>query len=102
MVDEAADAEEVVRLAQPLQPNVLLMDIRRHGTDTFDATASCPTCLDKESHQRVGYQRNTYPDAAVKCGVDTFLPTGAEISEPLSVIGWRGRPCVIASNVQGA
>ena len=88
MVDEAADGEEVVRLAQQLKPDVLLMDIRRHGTDTFDATASWRTCLDKESHQRVGYQRNAYPNAAVDCGVDTFLPQRAEISEPLSVIGW--------------
>jgi len=102
VVDEAAGGEEVVRLAQQLKPDVRLRDIRQHGTATLTATASWPTCLDQESHQRVGYQRNTYPDAAVKCGVDTFLPTGAEISEPLSVIGWRGRPCVIASNVQGA
>ena len=87
VVDEAAGGEEVVRLAQQLRPDVLLMDVRRHGTDTFDATASWPTFLDQESHQRVGHQRNTYPNAAVKCGVDTFLPKGAEISEPLSAIG---------------
>ena len=85
--DKAADGEEVVRLAQQLRPDVLLMDVRRHGTDTFDATASWPTFLDQESHQRVGHQRNTYPNAAAKCGVDTFLPQGAEISEPLSAIG---------------
>ena len=87
VVDKAADGEEVVRLAQQLRPDVLLMDVRRHGTDTFDATASWPTFLDQESHQRVGHQRNTYPNAAAECGVDTFLPQGAEISEPLSAIG---------------
>ena len=87
VVDEAADVEEVVRLAQRLKPDVLLMDIRRHGTDTFYATASWPTYLDKEGHQRVGHQRNTYPNAAAKCGVDTLLPQVAEASEPLSAIG---------------
>ena len=87
VVDKAADGEEVVRLAQQLRPDVLLMDVRRHGTDTFDATASWPTFLDQESHQRVGHQRNTYPNAAAKCGVDTLLPQVAEASEPLSAIG---------------
>ena len=86
VVDEAADVEEVVRLAQQLRPDVLLMDIRRHGTDTFDATASWPTCQDKEGHQGVSYRRNPYPNAAAKCGVDTLLPQVAEASEPLSAI----------------
>ena len=85
--DKAADGEEVVRLAQQLRPDVLLMDVRRHGTDTFDATASWPTFLDQESHQRVGHQRNTYPNAAAKCGGDTLLPLVAEASEPFSAIG---------------
>src|SRR5437899_9387313 len=38
VVGEAADGEEVVRVAHQLQPDVVLVDIDLRGTDAFDAT----------------------------------------------------------------
>jgi len=86
---EAADAEEVVRLARQLKPDVVLMDIDLHGTDAFDATSHIKAHVPETKVIMVSViNGETYRKAAAKCGADAFLPKSAQISELLSVIGW--------------
>ena len=78
---EAADAEEVVRLARQLKPDVVLMDIDLHGTDAFDGTSHIKAHVPETKVIMVSViNGETYRKAAAKCGAD--------VSELLSVIGW--------------
>ena len=78
MAGEAADAEEVVRLARQLKPDVVLMDIDLHGTD---ATSHIKAHVPETKVIMVSViNGETYRKAAAKCGAD--------VSELLSVIGW--------------
>ena len=89
VVAEAADGEEAVRLAQELNPDLILMDIDMPRLDGLQATRRL------KAHQ-VGIQTRvlvfcllggqTYRDAAVKYGADAFLPKDAPISQILSTI----------------
>jgi len=84
---EAADAEEVVRLARQLKPDVVLMDIDLHGTD---ATSHIKAHVPETKVIMVSViNGETYRKAAAKCGADAFLTKSAQISELLSVIGWE-------------
>jgi len=93
VVGEAADGEEVIRLAHRLKPDVVLMDIDLQGIDAFDATQYIKTRLPATKVIMLSVlEGETYRKAAAKYGADAFLPKGAEISELLSVIGGGARP----------
>ena len=93
VVGEAADGEEVIRLAHRLKPDVVLMDIDLQGTDAFDATQYIKTRLPGTKVIMLSVlEGETYRKAAAKYGADAFLPKSAEISELLSVIGGGARP----------
>ncbi len=89
VVGEAADREEVVRLAHQLKPDVVLMDINLQGTDAFDVTWRIKARLPETKVIMLSVlDGETYRKAAAKCGADAFLFKSAEISELLSVIRW--------------
>src|SRR5437870_7082042 len=91
VVGEAADGEEVVRVAHQLQPDVVLVDIDLRGTDAFDATQRIKARLPGTKVIMLSVlEGEAYRKAAAKCGADAFLSKSAEISDLLSVIG-RGR-----------
>jgi len=93
VVGEAADGEEVIRLAHRLKPDVVLMDIDLQGTDAFDATQYIKTRLPGTKVIMLSVlEGETYRKAAAKYGADAFLPKSAEISELLSVIGGGAQP----------
>ncbi len=93
VVGEAADGEEVIRLAHRFKPDVVLMDIDLHGPNAFDATQYIKVRLPATKVIMLSVlDGETYRKAAAKYGADAFLPKNAEISELLSVIGGRARP----------
>ncbi len=92
VVGEAADGEEVIRLAHQLKPDVVLMDIDLQGTDAFSATRHIRTWLPETKVIMLSVlEGEAYRKAAAKHGADVFLPKNAEISEFLSAIR-RGSP----------
>ena len=90
VVGEAADGEEVVRLAQQLKPDVVLMGIDLPDLDGLEAPRGIkpPSLGQRSSCYRSSMGK---PTAKLQLGTDAFLLKGAEISELLSVVGW-GRP----------
>jgi DNA-binding NarL/FixJ family response regulator len=87
LVAEASDGEEGVRLAQQLNPDVILMDIdmpafnglqatRRIKEELANASVLILSALDSEAHRQ----------CAKECGADGYLLKTAPISEFLSVI----------------
>src|SRR5947209_1314576 len=68
VVGEAADGEEVVRVAHQLQPDVVLVDIDLRGTDAFDATQRIKARLPGTKVIMEAYRK-----AAAKHGADAFL-----------------------------
>ena len=88
VVGEAADGEEVVRVAHELEPDVVLVDIDLRGTDAFDATQRIKARLPGTKVIMEAYRK-----AAAKHGADAFLLKTAEISQFLPVIrrGRRGK-----------
>ena len=87
MVGEAADGEEVVRLAQQLKPEVVLMDIDLQGTDAFEATRRIKTSLPARKVIMLSVlEGEAYRKAAAKYGADVFLLKTAEISEISSAV----------------
>jgi|SRR2546422_8475705 len=91
VVGEAADGEEVVRVAHQLQPDVVLVDIDLRGTDAFDATQRIKARLPGTKVIMEAYRK-----AAAKHGADAFLLKTAEISQFLPAIR-RGRPAKAVS-----
>jgi DNA-binding NarL/FixJ family response regulator len=87
VVGEAADAEEVVRLAQQLKPDVVLMDIDLPGLDSLEAIRRVKASLPATKIIMLSaVDGETYSKAAEKSGADIFLSKSAPISEILSVI----------------
>ena len=92
VVGEAADGEEVVRLAQQSKPDVVLMDIDLPELDGLEAIRRIKAAQPGTKVIILSIlEGETYRKAAAKLGADAFLLKGAEISELLSVVGW-GRP----------
>ena len=97
VVGEAADGEEVVRLAQQLKPDVVLMDIDLPDLDGLEAIRRIKAAQPGTKVIMLSLlDGETYRKAAAKLGTDAFLLKGAEISELLSVVAWRDRPRAIA------
>jgi len=97
VVGEAADGEEVVRVAHQLQPDVVLVDIDLRGTDAFDATQRIKARLPGTKVIMLSvHEGEAYRKAAAKHGADAFLLKTAEISQFLPAIR-RGRPAKAVS-----
>jgi DNA-binding NarL/FixJ family response regulator len=90
IVGEAADGLEAVRLAEALQPHVILLDLEMPVLDGYQAArqikALCPSCWvvaltvygDSESRSR-----------AFQAGVDAFLVKGAVVESLVQAISAR-------------
>jgi two-component system nitrate/nitrite response regulator NarL len=87
VVGEAGDGEEAVRLAQALQPDVVLMDLEMPVLDGYEATrqikAGCPSCrvVALTVH---GYE--TARQKASQSGVDIFLVKGGSVETLVQAI----------------
>ena len=94
IVGEAADGREAIRLAQALQPDVVLMDLEMPVLDGYEATrqikASSPACrvIALTVH---GYEAAR--QKAVQAGVDVFLLKGVSVETLVQAISER-RPIV--------
>jgi DNA-binding NarL/FixJ family response regulator len=90
IVGEAVDGLEAVRLAQALQPEVVLMDLEMPLMDGYEATrqikASCPSC------RVVALTVHGYEPARQKAGqsgVDVFLVKGVSVDVLMQAISER-------------
>ena len=92
IVGEAADGREALRLAQALQPDVVLMDLEMPVLDGYEATrqikAGFPSC------RVVALTVHGYEAArqkASQAGVDVFLVKGGSVESLVQAISDRGR-----------
>ena len=98
VVGQASDAEEVVRLAQQLKPDVLI-DIDLPGLDGLEATRHIKASLPGTKVIMLSaVDGETYRNTAAKHGVDGFLPKSAPVSEILSVVRHRGSVKAVSGN----
>ena len=84
---EAADGQEAVRLAQALQPQVVLMDLEMPVLDGYEAArqiqACCPGC------QVVALTVHDYEAAhrrAAEAGMNVLIVKGSPLEELVAVI----------------
>jgi DNA-binding NarL/FixJ family response regulator len=87
IVGEAADGREALRLAQALQPDVVLMDVEMPVLDGYEATrqlkATSPSC------RVVALTVHGYEAArqkAVQAGADVFLVKGISLETLVGAI----------------
>jgi two-component system response regulator DesR len=90
IVGEAADGREAIRLAQAVQPEVVLMDLEMPVLDGYEATreikAGSPSC------RVVALTVHGYEAArqkAMQAGVDLFLVKGATVEILIQAISAR-------------
>jgi DNA-binding NarL/FixJ family response regulator len=90
IIGEAADGREAIRLAQALQPDVVLMDLEMPVLDGYEATrqikASSPVC------RVVALTVHGYEAArqkAVQAGADIFLVKGVSVETLVQAISER-------------
>ena len=90
IVGEAADGREAIRLAQALQPEVVLMDLEMPVLDGYEATrqikADSPAC------RVVALTVHGYGAARQKAsqsGVDVFLVKGVSVETLIQAISER-------------
>jgi DNA-binding NarL/FixJ family response regulator len=80
IVGEAADGREAIRLAQALQPEVVLMDLEMPILDGYQATlqikAICPAC---RVVALTVYGDPASRNQATEAGVDVFLVKGVSV-----------------------
>jgi len=90
IVGEAADGLEAVRLAQALQPEVILMDLEMPVLDGYQAArqikAICPTC---RVVALTVYGDPASRNRAVEAGVDVFLVKGVSVETLVQAISER-------------
>ena len=90
IVGEAADGWEAIRLAEALQPEVVLMDLEMPVLDGYEATrqikAGFPSCrvVALTVH---GYE--TARQKAMQAGVDLFMVKGAALESLVEAISAR-------------
>jgi DNA-binding NarL/FixJ family response regulator len=87
IVGEAADGEEAVRLAQELQPHVVVMDVRMPKMSGVEATrrikAECP---DVRVLVLTAHDDDEYIFALLQAGANGYLLKTAEIDELVKAI----------------
>jgi two-component system nitrate/nitrite response regulator NarL len=90
IVGEAVDGQEAIRLAQALQPDVVLMDLEMPVLDGYEATrqikAGSPSC------RVVALTVHGYEAArqkAMQAGADLFLVKGAAVESLVQAISER-------------
>src|SRR5512143_1613241 len=87
VIGEAASGEEAVRLAERLQPDVILMDIKMPGINGLQAVREI---LHTSPHIRVLIVSMLEDDdsvvAAMRAGASGYVPKGASQSEMLRAI----------------
>ncbi len=86
-VGEAGDGAEAVRLAQRLQPDVVLMDVRMPGTNGIEATGRIVRdCLRTRVLILTTFDLDEYAFAGLKAGASGFLLKNALPEELLRAI----------------
>jgi len=90
IVGEAADGREAVRLAQAIQPEVVLMDLEMPVLDGYEATrqikAGSPSC---RVVALTVYGDPASRNRAAQAGVDVFLVKGGSVETLVQAISGR-------------
>jgi DNA-binding NarL/FixJ family response regulator len=90
IVGEAADGREAIRLAQALQPDVVLMDLEMPVLDGYEATrqikAICPAC---RVVALTAYGDPVSRNQAAEADVDVFLVKGVSVETLVQAISER-------------
>jgi DNA-binding NarL/FixJ family response regulator len=90
IVGEAVDGREAIRLAQALQPEVVLMDLEMPVLDGYEATRQIKA--DSPSCRVVALTVHGYEAArqkAMQAGVDLFLVKGVTVESLIQAISDR-------------
>jgi len=94
VVGEAADGAEAIRLAQALQPQVILMDLEMPVLDGYEATRQIKAC--SPSCRVVALTVHGYEAAqqkAMQAGADMFLVKGAALESLVQAISADPEGC---------
>jgi DNA-binding NarL/FixJ family response regulator len=95
VVGEAADGAEAIRLAEALQPHVVLLDLQMPVLDGYEAARRikdrCPAC---RVVALTVHDDETTQQKASRAGVDVFLVKGAPLGTLVAAF-WGGgtHPC---------
>jgi DNA-binding NarL/FixJ family response regulator len=90
IVGEAGDGQEAIRLAQALQPDVVLMDLEMPVLDGYEATREIKAC--SPSCRVVALTAHGYEAArqrASQSGVDLFLVKGGSVDTLIQAVSNR-------------